>query len=720
LEESFDLVNKKNVELAGKLLQERANTDSRQMVTKSFGMPIGSPNLSATPSVKDPSLAKKRRQFLAERFSQPVDKYTAWLPGAPEDYQRSVAAENVHNQYQEKANAMQQVANEVKNLHKLESRLAAISQKLDTSRRLSEKAAEISVLAIKQGGISAADSLATSTKDDVEPRALRPLEPSISRNAQRPARMQLRGSMAGNVQAEWEGMKLTVEDTAKAKRLQRQLDEEIQSQKTAMQAIEYRPTSSGKPTATEKAQRDDWQQARWEAHVTAGRSDPRKLEAEKQKRRDNTLVKEIRDIYEQHYGPITANHQQNTVVSPAQAAPQVSEPKPLIPQATMAEPKKYTELTEEDKRSLDAYSMFFPSEAQVDEPAVTDKSIEKKTAPPVSLQEHNKREADKYMTAAPSAHHEHMPPSGFIPITQIPLHTLSEESSGTTPETARKATHPTTRRSMPATLSLPASDPTDVKAPTPVQPTPTEAIYKVLAYDPSSETITAATTSSSSSSSTDTPIPLTIALTKLSYPAKFLPHLPTLRETGFEPVQAADNLLILKKIKDTLSPKPATAERISEAAPTTKKMWPKAINPVDGTTTAAAAAAQNPAGNFASPTGFVNHDVYEPPSPPRAASSPEPPSSPSASVGGGPASGSAAGQHPRPRRLEPVFSGKRHAYGGGGGKKDRRRRKRWGRRVLFYGVLVAGGAYAAGAGAEWQRGREWERAKARGVGCIGE
>ncbi|KAK3082274.1 hypothetical protein LTS18_007830 [Coniosporium uncinatum] len=722
LEESFDLVNKKNVELAGKVLQERANTDARQMVTKSFEIPKESPEASTTPSSKDPLLAKKRRQFLAERFSQPVDKYTAWLPGAPEDYQRSVAAENLHNQYQEKANAMQQVANEVKNLHKLEARLAAISQKLDTNQQASKRAVEVSAAVTKQHKMLEGNDSAAPPKDNVEPTRPEPLEPSISRNVGRPARMQLRKLTAEVVQVDPEEVKRSVEQTAKTNRLQRQLEEEIQSQKTAMQAIEYKPSSSGKPTATEKARNDDWQQARWEAHVTAGRTDPRKLEAEKQKQRDNALVKEIRNIYEEHYGPITAKHQQNDVASSAKAELQVSEPKPFVPQATMVEPKKYTELTEEDKKSLDAYSMFFPSEAQVDEPSSIDKPTEENVARPASLQEHNKREADKYMTTLPSDHAEKGSPSETTPITQIPHPTLLEASSPTRPETAANVTQSTGTSSVPAEASLLASDPTDVRGSATLHPTSTEAVYRVLAYDPSSKTITAATTSSSSSSSSDAPIPLTIALTKLSYPAKFLPHLPTLRETGFEPVKAADNLLILKKIKDVPLSKQTEGEHTPEPA-SAKKLWADDVNPVDGTTTAAVAAAQNPAGNFASPTGFVNHDVYEPPS--SFSSSFSPPSSTSSSstgaVGrGSAASGSVAGQYPRPRRLEPVFSGKRHGHGNGDGKKERRRRKRWGRRVLFHGATAVVALYAAGAWAEWQRGREWERAKARGVGCIGE
>ena len=177
----------------------------------------------------------------------------------------------------------------------------------------------------------------------------------------------------------------------------------------------------------------------------------------------------------------------------------------------------------------------------------------------------------------------------------------------------------------------------ELKPATTPQPS-TPRVYKVLAYDPSTDTLTAATTLTPLLPSTsESPIPLPTALSKLSNPGKFLPHLPP----AFEPITSTANLLILRETSSPTTATPATmapksfasaaqprfaTSQCTEDSPASSTSSSIAssghsnrhINPVDGTTIPLPEA---PTGNFASPTGFVNHDGFsapeeEPPPPP--------------------------------------------------------------------------------------------------------
>ena len=79
---------------------------------------------------------------------------------------------------------------------------------------------------------------------------------------------------------------------------------------------------------------------------------------------------------------------------------------------------------------------------------------------------------------------------------------------------------------------------------------PPTAKYTVLAYDPSSCQVTSATLNSPPRPG-ELPIPLTIALRDLSEPAKFLPYLNGLRNSGFVPVSSGNNLLVLRELPAT-------------------------------------------------------------------------------------------------------------------------------------------------------------------------
>ena len=257
----------------------------------------------------------------------------------------------------------------------------------------------------------------------------------------------------------------------------------------------------------------------------------------------------------------------------------------------------------------------------------------------------------------------------------------------------------------------------------------TTAMYTILAYDPSSSQVSSATVSSPPTEG-EKAMPLTLALRELSEPAKFLPHLHGLRESGLVPISSSNNLLVLRKIQE-----PAASELQSAKSPTTRTINSEAvegtktkplINPIDKT------GAHVPTGDFASPTGFVNYNTYEPRANPESFPStfmprqpnqnPQPTSEATPAL---PLGGKRYHRHHKHhkcklRRVESVFSGgaRRHF------EHKRRHRRFW--RVLTkvaatFGIAVAI-VYLAGVFAELKResrGREifmrkdWEEAGLR-------
>ncbi|KAF2138060.1 uncharacterized protein K452DRAFT_291099 [Aplosporella prunicola CBS 121167] len=182
--------------------------------------------------------------------------------------------------------------------------------------------------------------------------------------------------------------------------------------------------------------------------------------------------------------------------------------------------------------------------------------------------------------------------------------------------------------------------------------TNTSHIYKLLAYDRSKKAITTSHATSTVNSPNEHAIPLSIALSKLSQPAHFLPQVSALSEEGYEPVASTANLLVLR-LKGTADP--AT----SSAAATATAPRP---NPVDGTTIPL------PPTPTMSPTGYVNLEpVFEKP----AATSEE------ATTGG-----------ERMRRTEDAYSG--------GSRRERRDRGHGVATVVQTMVWAAATCYVAG------------------------
>lgn len=123
-------------------------------------------------------------------------------------------------------------------------------------------------------------------------------------------------------------------------------------------------------------------------------------------------------------------------------------------------------------------------------------------------------------------------------------------------------------------------------------------LYKVVAYDSSKDAISITTTSSNFSDS-ETPVSIPYAISQLGQTARFIPHLASLQNEGYQVIHSERDFLILRKVhKDSRS----RSSRLGGA-----------INPVDGT--AKRPPIEPPTARFASPTGFVNYEPIFPPEP---------------------------------------------------------------------------------------------------------
>ncbi|KAM6519235.1 hypothetical protein FALCPG4_012882 [Fusarium falciforme] len=121
---------------------------------------------------------------------------------------------------------------------------------------------------------------------------------------------------------------------------------------------------------------------------------------------------------------------------------------------------------------------------------------------------------------------------------------------------------------------------------------PETASYKILAYDPTSQTMNVAEATSAPRDE-DSPMALSEVLLQLSNPAKFLPHFKPLQSQGYEVVSGSGDVLIFRKMG------PATAQNGVEV---TERINTARVNPID-------MMGKPATGNFASPTGFVNYDT---------------------------------------------------------------------------------------------------------------
>jgi hypothetical protein len=192
-------------------------------------------------------------------------------------------------------------------------------------------------------------------------------------------------------------------------------------------------------------------------------------------------------------------------------------------------------------------------------------------------------------------------------------------------------------------------------------------LYKILAYDPTMQSISTAETTSVVHDSSGSLTPAEVLL-RLSNPAKFFPHFQPLQSEGYEIVSGSGDVLVFRKVRAG-APKGASVE-LKPILPEKVQQNYKATNPIDGMQSSPVAAT----GNFASPTGFVNHDL------PGVS---DPPFKSNIDV----------------RREEPVFSGKRNWEEDS----ESSRQKGRGRvkKVFIGGAWVAAASYAMGVVAEF-------------------
>lgn len=201
-------------------------------------------------------------------------------------------------------------------------------------------------------------------------------------------------------------------------------------------------------------------------------------------------------------------------------------------------------------------------------------------------------------------------------------------------------------------------------------------LYKILAYDSTSQTVNIAETSSLVGDFTSSLTPAA-ALSHLSHPTKFFPHFASLEADGFEIVSGSGDVLVFRKARlsaaEQEASKAAETDRPADAA-TSEPYQP--VNPIDMTgrprfMTPASA-------NFASPTGYVAYPETE------AANLPPPPQRIKYNID--------------VRREEPVYSGpKTKSYGG----QERQKKDGLGKRLLVGGVWVAGISYGLGVVSEY-------------------
>ncbi|KAG9552382.1 hypothetical protein KCU71_g13836, partial [Aureobasidium melanogenum] len=126
------------------------------------------------------------------------------------------------------------------------------------------------------------------------------------------------------------------------------------------------------------------------------------------------------------------------------------------------------------------------------------------------------------------------------------------------------------------------------------------ALYKVIAYDSSKDSITITTTPSNFSESENS-ISIPRAVSQLSQTARFLPHLASSQNEGFQVIHAEKDFLILRKVHTDPHSQPPR--------------YDGDINPVDGTTKYVPI--EPATARFASPTGFVNYEPIFPTEPVR-------------------------------------------------------------------------------------------------------
>ncbi|KAF2877406.1 hypothetical protein BDV95DRAFT_664122 [Massariosphaeria phaeospora] len=288
--------------------------------------------------------------------------------------------------------------------------------------------------------------------------------------------------------------------------------------------------------------------------VGNGASADQQTATQQQLATDRALVEEVRGAYEDVYGPITVHHRQ-------------VEGQNSLLESTTAAAKDVDELeVRNEARSVTSA----PGRAVSTVTARQEELIAAES------------QAESLVTGSPTPEAQTDDIVNAIPETEP---ASFDESPFTTPTTRQTQLKPTS--SGPALASSPPPSGVPSAAAEPSTP-PVPLTYTILTYDPTHDRLSLSTFTSPTPFTTPA-IPLPIALSTLSAPAKFLPHLPQLSSRPYEIITAKPDMLILRATElptptspnSNTHPTPPSRSQAREAQQKKDNDW--GINPVDGT-----------------------------------------------------------------------------------------------------------------------------------------
>ena len=395
--------------------------------------------------------------------------------------------------------------------------------------------------------------------------------------------------------------------------------------------------------------------------------------------KDRELIREVRSIYEDRYGAIDTKHRQPAMVEEESKALDIPEeqvssekasPIPLSTGATSADTDNLASPKSEDCEALATIQKLFNELRQAQ----------------TLIQEHRTSLQPEITNEMAQASKDYQ--QTVLQIAKSALK-LTKTSPGLPGSTLAEFFHDAGVPAESQFPTSPAASSSSAKATATTPPkTATPSVYRILAYDPATQkVISSPKTTSLAPFSKEQPEPLTPveALSVLNNPGKFLPHVMNLYNKGYNVISGASNILVFKR--------EARGDELAAAKHAEAIRYP---NPVDGTVAST--------GNFASPTGFVNHDSPIP------LEELEQHRAEGTATAAEPVAGTSQDGVGKVRREEEVFSGRSrggwqdgHGNGKRGrGRSGRRRERRWAR-VLVTGTVTAACCYAIGVVSEMMR-----------------
>lgn len=284
------------------------------------------------------------------------------------------------------------------------------------------------------------------------------------------------------------------------------------------------------------------------------------VEEEKRQLNDSKLIDEIKAAYEDTYGPITADHRQDT---------------PLIPDVQKVQGASTEFLMLKDDPVLD----LDPKESNADASYQTENSPQDATA--------------TIESAAALGHPvEALAESAALTTDNATaVETSRDGKDGTRSRQAQSETAASTASGSPDTRAQDVQGVKDQKQTTPgpaIEHLPTR--YTIVIRDPEADTLSITTSMTEPPRDMSPAVPLHLALSALDSPAKFIPYITE----GLEVVSAKKDILVLRDIVESPCSAPtfSTISSSSTAGGSESIFDHGATNPIDGTTRL-------------SPTGYV-------------------------------------------------------------------------------------------------------------------